>query len=373
MAHVATKLCSPILWQGSCLSSECTLHQIAPYIGKMKSSMAKTLIQYCSKPGDTILETFVGSGSVALESIIEGRNVICSDTNPYAIALTQAKLFAPRTVDRALALCKYYLDLAEREAENVDLSKVPEWITQFFHPKTLREISSLFTLLREDKQHFLIGCLLGILHHQRPGFLSYPASHAVPYLRTKRFPKDRYPELYEFRKVRPRLLKKIMRTYRRFPYINPSLVKKCFHKDVRHLDLAEKSISAVVTSPPYMNTLDYVRDNRLRLWFLGYKRKKYSDKDSPKNLKEFKRLITDFFVVVDRVLRPRKKIVIVVGEVNKNGQIKNTSTTILETAREFGGFEHLMTIEDSIPINRRIRRDGRCTKREWIIVFRKRF
>ena len=27
-------------------------------------------------------------------------------------------------------------------------------------------------------------------------------------------------------------------------------------------------VDAIVTSPPYMNALDYVRDNRLRMWFL---------------------------------------------------------------------------------------------------------
>jgi len=30
-----------------------------------------------------------------------------------------------------------------------------------------------------------------------------------------------------------------------------------------------ESIDAVITSPPYMDALDYARDNRLRLWFLG--------------------------------------------------------------------------------------------------------
>lgn len=335
--------------------------------------MAKALIQYSSKPGDTILDPFVGSGTVALESIIEGRGVICSDTNPYAVALTKAKLFAPPTVDRALALCKHYLDLAEKEAENIDLDEVPEWVAQFFHPKTLREIIALITLLEERRQHFLIGCLLGILHHQRPGFLSYPASHAVPYLRTRRFPKDKHPELFEYRKVRPRLLKKIKRAYRRIPNTNSSPIRKCVNKDVRHLNLAERSIDAVVTSPPYMNALDYVRDNRLRLWFLGYEKKKYFDEDSPRNLQEFKQLIAEFFLLISKVLRPRKRAIIVTGEVNRNGQFKNTAATILETAKEIGNFDHLMTIEDSIPVDRRVRRKNRCTRREWIIVLGKRF
>lgn len=339
----------------------------------MKSTMAKALIRYCSKPGDTILDPFAGSGSVALESIIEGRGVVCGDTNPYAVALVRAKLFAPKTVDWAQSLCRRYLSLAKKEAENIDLSEVPDWVAQFYHPKTLREIIALSTLLKERRQHFLMGCLLGILHHQRPGFLSYPASHTVPYLRTRRFPAERYPELYEYREVDSRLSKKVKRVYRRFPRINYSLVRKCFHKDVRNLNLPKGSIDAVVTSPPYMNALDYVRDNRLRLWFLGYEKEKAFDKGSPNNLQEFKRLISDFFLMIDEVLRPGKKSIIVTGEVNKNGRTVNTASIILDVAKEISNFDHLLTIEDSIPIDRRIRKTSRCTRREWIIVLRKRF
>lgn len=364
---------SPTLWQGSCLGSECSMHQIAPYIGKMKSSMAKTLIQCYSRPGDIILDPFVGSGTVALESIIEGRGVICSDSNPYAVALAKAKLFAPPTSDQALALCDQFLSLTKKEIENVDLGEVPEWVAQFFHPKTLCEILAIMRLLKERRQHFLVGCLLGILHHQRPGFLSYPASHAVPYLRTKRFPKNRYPELYEYREVGPRLLKKVKRAYRRVTTISSSLIRRCYLRDIRHLDLPENSIDAVVTSPPYMNTLDYVRDNRLRLWFLGYEREKYSDENSPRNLQEFKHLIAQFLSIVDEALRPGKNVVIVTGEVNKNGRVKNTASTVVETAKEIGHFDHIKTIEDNIPVKRRVRRTSKCTKREWIIVLRKRF
>jgi len=363
---------SPAIWRGSCLGSECSLHQIAPYIGKMKSSIAKALIQSCSKPGDIILDPFVGSGTVALESVIEGRGVICCDTNPYAVALTRAKLFAPPTVDRALAMCRHYLNLAKKEVENVDLSEVPEWVAQFYHPKTLREIIALATLLKHRKQYFLMGCLLGILHHQRPGFLSYPASHAVPYLRTRRFPKETYPELYEYREVNSRLLKKIVRVYRRVPNIQSSLVRKCFHKDALHLHLKEDSIDAVVTSPPYMNALDYIRDNRLRLWLLGFSKETNFDKDSPNSPQEFKQLISECFLRIGKALRPGKKSVIVIGEVNKNGRNVNTASTILEIAKENGNFDHLITVEDGIPIDRRIRRTGSCTRREWIIVFRRR-
>ena len=89
---------SPALWTPSCLKSESTLHQIAPYIGKMKSTMARTLIETYTKKGDVVLEPFVGSGTVALEALIAGRSVIASDVNPYGLLLTKAKLPTKSTV-----------------------------------------------------------------------------------------------------------------------------------------------------------------------------------------------------------------------------------------------------------------------------------
>jgi hypothetical protein len=338
----------------------------------MKSTMARVLIESCSKPGDRILDPFVGSGVIALESLMAEREIISGDINPYAIVLTRAKLFAPSNADLAMALAEHFLKRAEKECLNVDVDNIPYWVQEFFHPQTLRETLSLAEILRKHRQYFLLGCLLGILHHQRPGFLSYPASHAIPYLRTKKFPRDKYPELYQYRAVRPRLLKKIRRVYRRFPAINPSLPRKCYFEDGAHLSLPDESIDAVVTSPPYMNALDYVRDNRLRLWFLGHDHRDGLKRGIPKNLQEFDELMSNCLEMILRALREGKRCVMVVGEVERSGQAVNTADVLLGVADRVGGFDLEAVVEDFVPRDRRTRREGLCTKREWIVVLRKR-
>lgn len=362
---------SNLSWHGSCVGSESTLHQIGPYIGKMKSTMAKVLISKCSQPGDIILDPFVGSGVVALESLIAGRGIICSDTNPYAVVLTKAKLLAPCKLTQALTLAEDYLEMSRDELRKVNPRNIPEWVRNFFHPRTLREIVALAKVLRRHEQHFLLAALLGILHHQRPGFLSYPASHAVPYLRTKKFPKKDYPELYRYRAVRPRLLKKIKRVYRRFPEIDHSLAKKCFLQDATKLRLPIDSIDAVITSPPYMNALDYVRDNRLRLWFLGYENENTLTKENPMNLDSFKKLMYGCLSMISRVLRPGKRCIFVTGEIGRSKSTINTAEAVLDIARIIGEFNCETVIEDGVPKDRRIRKRGCRVKREWIIVLRK--
>lgn len=361
---------SPSYWKGKTFADESTLHQIAPYIGKMKPSMARVLINACSKPEEVIFDPFVGSGVIALESLIAGRGIISCDVNSYAVTLTKAKIFAPPSLNQALALAEYYLEIAEDEYHNVNLDEAPEWVKKFFHPETLRETIAFANVLKSHKQDFLLGCLLGILHHQRPGFLSYPASHAIPYLRFKKFPKEKYPEMYQYRDVQSRILKKIKRTYKCFPYIDQNLPKKCFFENATKISLENESIDAVVTSPPYMNTLDYVRDNRLRLWFLnGHSN---NDGESPKNLIEFKELMYNCINNIRGALRSGGLCAIVTGEIdNESCNSTNTAEAILQVADRLKEFNCEGIVDDSIPMIRRVRKSGDRVKREWIVVLRK--
>ena len=109
-----------------------------------------------------------------------------------------------------------------------DLRTVPVWVRRFFHPETLRSALAFRDTCIERRDEFLLACLLGILHHQRPGFLSFPSSHLVPYLRDRKFPRKSFPEMYEERDVLVRLEAKVRRTYRRptGPFLEPRRVIK---------------------------------------------------------------------------------------------------------------------------------------------------
>lgn len=359
-------------WSGSCLGSESTLHQVAPYIGKMKSTMAGRLIREYSRPGDLVLDPFQGSGTVALECLIAGRQIIACDINPYAVLLTRAKMQAPRTLELALSRATDYLKMIESSPEKPTMQETPGWIKEFFHPATLSEILRLNALLTENNEYFLQACLLGILHHQRPGFLSYPASHLVPYLRTRRFPKAQYPDAYEYRAVEPRLLSKIRRVYRRLPDIAPSLYRVCRQQDASMLCLPPGSIDAVITSPPYMNALDYARDNRLRLWFLGVD--DYREYDEYTNTREkFLDLMENCLSRLRVALKDGRHCILVVGELSSSHSVTNIAEMVARIAvHRVGGFSRENVWQDCIPDVRRARKEGRRTKREWIIVLRKR-
>ena len=53
-------------WAGSALKNESTLHQLSPYIGKLKSSIAASLVSQFTNRGNLVYDPFSGSGTVAL-------------------------------------------------------------------------------------------------------------------------------------------------------------------------------------------------------------------------------------------------------------------------------------------------------------------
>jgi len=136
-AEVITEL-DARLWHGSFNSRESTLQQLSPYVGKMKSGMARVLVNLYSEPGDTVLDPFAGSGVVPLEAALAGRRAWANDLSPYAYVLTRGKLEAPGSQEVALQRAEDLIAAVERDAPSVDLAIAPEWVREFFHPDTLR-------------------------------------------------------------------------------------------------------------------------------------------------------------------------------------------------------------------------------------------
>lgn len=360
----------PEAWEGKSVHSESTLHQLSPFLGKMKSTMAKELIQTYSGPGDTVLDPFSGSGTVPLEAAIEQRGAIGIDRNPYSIVLSKAKLQPPVTEEVAKQSAEEYLDKIDPGLD-VEAESIPGWVSKFFHPKTLSGLTQLCPMLRENAEHFLLSCLLGILHHQRPGFLSYPASNLRPYLRDEKFPRDEYPEKYEYREIESRLISKIERAYRRFSGFDKSLQRSVFEGDspkVMHEEIEECTIDTIITSPPYMNKLDYGRDNRLRLYFIGIEDYKELD-GSPESREQYRDFLDRFLQQATRILRPEGHLVFVMGESQRSGAAVDTSEVLINMVnKDEYGLRVMKAILDKVP-EREI--NSMSTNSETILTLKK--
>ena len=351
------------------------MHQLAPYVGKLKSGMARALVDSFSKAGDTVLDPFCGSGVVPLEAALLDRQAWANDLNPYAYVLTRGKLEAPSRAEVAFRRADRLLCEVDKRSPRMDLRKVPKWVRQFFHPNTLREVLAAVAVCTERRDFFLLSCLLGILHHQRPGFLSYPASHLVPYLRDKKFPRDTNPEMYEYRDVRSRLLAKIRRAYRKHHAVDGPHRRghRVWRANAMRLPHPSGVVDAIITSPPYFGALDYARDNRLRLWFLGVQDWKGLEQELTAKVGSYEAQMSACVAEMHRVLKRGKHCVLIVGDVRENGSVKHTPEILLRLLSEAtqGRLALQAVYDDPIPDERRSRRGTGTTKFERILVMRK--
>jgi hypothetical protein len=166
------------------------------------------------------------------------------------------------------------------------------------------------------------------------------------------------------------MIAKIERTYRRPP--THLADARVLLADSRELDLSSP-IDTVITSPPYMNELDYVRDNRLRLWFLLRALPQHGDFKTRNREQLFLQLIEKTFQHIVPRLRKHGYLVLVVGDSRRG--INRTDGALL-VARAFNAPELrslalVATYRDRIPDIRRTRRDLAGTKAETVLVYKK--
>jgi DNA methylase len=356
-------------WSASCTNSECTLHQLSPYIGKLKSSIAEDLINEYTKKNDIVLDPFSGSGTIPLEALIKQRKVIAADASIYSKVLTLGKLTAPENEETPQRVLTNYTKLSANFPD-VDMRNVPKWVRSFFHNKTLNETIKFIEYCKKTRNYFLLACSLGILHHQRPGFLSYPSSHLVPYLRNKKYPKELFPDLYQYRELLPRLESKIARAYKRPAKFNKNYFYK-FHKAKVENLIFPKKLDALITSPPYMNMLDYNRDNRLRLWFLNNNIHDKVINENTANSLDFNNIISSLAKKTNENLKYGRYSILVIGDkISKSNELP--SEKACELFERYSPKLKLKTIiNDSIPDIRRSRKECKGVKSESILVFQK--
>ena len=363
------------LWHGSFNGRESKIQQLSPYVGKMKSGMARVLVTLYSQPGGVVLDPFSGSGVVPFEAVLAGRCGWANDLSPYAYILTRGKLEAPGSEQEAMRRAEEIADIVEQQAPSVNLDPVPEWVQEFFHPDTLREVLVCFNALKSREDYFLTACLLGILHHVRPGFLSYPASHLVPYLRRAKYPAEQYPEMYAHRDLRSRLLAKVRRAYSKhmLPVNWEERQYAAWQANSMNLPIDPETVDTIISSPPYFGALDYARDNRLRLWFLGCEDWKQLDDSLTANAKVYVSQMAVCLKEMDRVLKPEAYCVLVLGDVDRDGKTRRTAEILADLAIEVSDNRFVIdTIyDDRIPDERRTRRKTQTTKFERILVMHK--
>ena len=304
-----------------------SLHEIS-YRACFKPQLPRFFIERLTDETDTVYDPFMGRGTTVLEAALLGRKPLGCDANPLSIVLVSPRLTPPRVKEVADRL--HQIDFRGSESPPADL-------LTFYHPDTLQEICALRKYLL-DKEHDRalddVDCWIRMVAVNRltghsPGFFSVytlPPNQAVSVesqrrinqRRDQRPPRRDVPEL--IRRKSEALLSDCNNETRQ------TLEKSCekvllLTKGASSTpEIDTSSVSLVVTSPPFLDIVDYESDNWLRCWFCGIdpKREKLT---VVKTLEKWKAAMRSVFVELERVLKPNGYIAFEVGEVRR-GTIK---------------------------------------------------
>jgi hypothetical protein len=268
------------LWHGVSPRWGHSMHTMCSYHGMFPAKVAHYFIQQYSKPGDVVLDPFSGRGTVPLQARAEGRLAICNDLNPLAYVLSRAKVDPPSWDTATKFVDEMERAYLKRSASEPD---VTDDIRMLYHPNTLKQICFLrdFLLRRPRPQWtkqelMLAGALAGIMHgsHRRDGTSQY-LSISMPNTFSM---SPNYVEKYIREKglvkidqnVFDRLRDKLARLYL------DEVVGAAGHahsqdasKLLKGRSLEPGSVDLIVTSPPYLQVVNYGTANWIRLWLLG--------------------------------------------------------------------------------------------------------
>jgi hypothetical protein len=327
-----------------------SLHEVS-YRACFKPQLPRFFVERLTRPGEVVYDPFMGRGTTPVEAALLGRVPWGNDINPLSLTFTRPRLRPPSLEEIAARL---------KEINLADHDEFPEDLLVFYHPDTLREICALkkyFLGARlSEPQHvptnetlkssntfgpcgsaaarsaalldpvddWLCMVALNRLTGHSAGFFSVytlPPNQAVS-VQSQRKINEKRQQTPPRRDVARLILKKSKQL---LGDVSPPVRSTLAHVagQARFLNAAADStrelpangVSLVVTSPPFLDVVQYADDNWLRCWFLGIDPKSVK-LTVPIKLEAWREEMTKVFRELRRLLKPGGHVAFEVGEVH---------------------------------------------------------
>ena len=310
-----------------------SLHEIS-YRACFKPQLPRFFIERLTDPGDVVFDPFMGRGTTLLEAVLLGRDVLGNDINPLSRVLVEARLDPPTLPEVAARLEGLALD---------EPTEQPAGFEEFFDERTLNQICRLRAYLAErrasgraDKvdrwiQMVAINRLTG---HSKGFFSVYtlPPNQAAS-IESQRKINARRGQQPEYRDVAQLILRKTRALLRDAETQVPKGRSRVFFQQAVDdpFDYNGPPVALAVTSPPFMDIVNYKQDNWMRCWFVGV------DPDAiritqTRKLAEWKELVRGVLQSVAAIVRPRGVFAFEVGEIRRGSLLLDR--VVAEVAQE---------------------------------------
>lgn len=252
------------------------IRTIHPFPARMAPDLALVSLEHLSA-GSRVLDPMSGSGTVIRQALELGHSAIGFDLDPLAIIMSKVWTTQIRDSDIADELLRVRKRVADM-GENVPTlpwQQDPEtagFVAYWFYDTQQRDLARIAAALHErqseaqdDNEIAAINCLRVafsriIITKEQGASLARDTSHSRPH---RVATVSDYPVMANFERSVSQLRARLSD--------NPPPGTACVAQgDARALNLEDASIDTVITSPPYLNAIDYMRGHRMSLVWLGY-------------------------------------------------------------------------------------------------------
>jgi SAM-dependent methyltransferase len=222
-----------------------------------------------------ILDPMSGSGTTLVCARLKGHYAIGYDTDPLALLISRAwcadvypegiKNRAELVLERSVKLSKHLRH--EKTYPNSADAETRHFIDFWFDPENRRDLTALATCIsriRSDSERNFLWCAFSrmVITKISGVSLAMDISHSRPH------------RVYDVAPVKPFniFLKAVATVVNNSPFstnsnsLYPANIK---YGDARSLPVESASVDMIITSPPYLNAIDYLRGHKLSLVWMG--------------------------------------------------------------------------------------------------------
>ena len=267
------------------------VHRLHPYLGKFIPQLVEIFLRKYFKPGQTILDPFLGSGTTLLEANLLNMDSIGIELSEFSHLIAGVKIqeYDLKLMEKEiLDILNKTEEFSQRIQKNEDWSFEPsEYFKIWYHPRAIKEIYFYRSLVPNYQNQNILKIILSrsarsarqiphydlarpkkpvkekywcIKHRQ----YCYPIDNAIKFI--NRYSLDTINRIKEFDRLR-----------------TPAKII-LLQGDARAIKLSlEKEIDGIFTSPPYLGLIDYHDQHRYAYDLFNFKEYSEAEIGSPNN------------------------------------------------------------------------------------------
>ncbi|MCW7071239.1 MAG: DNA methyltransferase [Methanophagales archaeon] len=378
----AVEMLPKIDWNFKDFNTQYLSHTFHSYPARFIPQIPLTFIKLFTEERETILDPFCGCGTTLVEAFLNNRNSVGNDFNPLAALITKVKTTLIddaqfRYFNRKLAVLKRYLVLdSDSWRVNERTNNLPN-----------RKVSAVFSRKVISKLEAIREALLEVKEEGQEDLFDFGrvalSSTVWSLVENGGGRGGGRGSGIEVDDLFLRKVKFMEKEVSKMATLVPGPEVRVICGDARKLNLQSGSVDLIVTSPPYVNALDYYRIHMYNMLWLGMDFdlfRKHEIGGHSHFISNRFRLLSEYLgdmlrsmIEMNRVLKKGKLCVIVVGNSSVEYELIESHKFFAEMGEKMGiGFTPLKTIFRKIDKTRKYTSaDVGKIDDEYVVVMRK--